>query len=447
MKEREVFHIHQTNYNSSNIAKKLKKTGVFQGIKGNMKVLLKPNFILASHKYNSTWVQIITNGEILYAITEILVDKLNDGGKIIIADGPDFGADINKIKELTNINKIKDLCHRNGIEFKFIDLRDFYRKMVGEIEVRKKALQGDPKGSILFNLMGRNSEFYQHKRVEKQDKQYWGANTDIDEVNRAHNGYDNLYKLSKSVFDADVFINIPKLKTHKKTGITCSLKNLVGINTFRNYLPHYTLGYPENGGDQFPKKNNKNELEYKVATFVKTKLLPIPILNLIFIPLKKLARLYFGDTREVIRSGNWFGNDTIWRMVLDLNKLILYGNKKGKLHENKIRKYITIVDGIIAGEGKGPMAADKTKANSIIAGTNPLAVDCFCAKLMGFDYKKIPMLNKAFEIDTFPIANFKYDDILITSDKSKYNKKITEINKNEVLSFEPHFGWKGEIEL
>ena len=32
--------------------------------------------------------------------------------------------------------------------------------------------------------------------------------------------------------------SLPKLKTHKKAGITCALKNLIGINGNKEYLPH-----------------------------------------------------------------------------------------------------------------------------------------------------------------------------------------------------------------
>ena len=50
---------------------------------------------------------------------------------------------------------------------------------------------------------------------------------------------------------ADVVINLPKLKTHKKTGVTISLKNMVGINGYRNCLPHHTIGTPDASGDEF----------------------------------------------------------------------------------------------------------------------------------------------------------------------------------------------------
>jgi len=440
-----VYYLKQIDYNKNAIYEKLKDLDIFQIIKPGMTVLLKPNFIKESHQYKkNSWIQIITNGSILYATTKVVIEHLKNSGKIIIADGPDFGANINKITKLTDIESIYSLCKKNNIIFEFIDLRDNYLKIIGEIKIYKKNLPGDPDGSVIFNIKKENSEFFGHKNFNMK---YWGADLDIDEVNRAHNGVDNLYKVSKSVLNSDVFINLPKLKTHKKAGITCSLKNLVGINTYRNFLPHHTQGFPENGGDQFPQKSKKSDIEQKYVTFIKTKILPIPILNLLFIPIKKITRRYFGDTREVIRSGNWYGNDTIWRTILDLNKIIMYGDDNGILHDKPIRHYISIIDGIVGGEGQGPLSAEPINSNCIIAGVNPLAVDCVCAKIMGFDYKKIPSLKNGFKIKNYPISNFQFNDINVLSDIKKFNNKLLDIDIQDTHKFTPHFGWKDHIEL
>ncbi len=45
---------------------------------------------------------------------------------------------------------------------------------------------------------------------------------------------------------------MPKPKVHKKTGITINVKCLVGINLNKNYLVHYRLGTPSQGGEQYP---------------------------------------------------------------------------------------------------------------------------------------------------------------------------------------------------
>ena len=52
-------------------------------------------------------------------------------------------------------------------------------------------------------------------------------------------GLDHLY-LSRTVLSADVFISLPKLKTHHWAGATLSLKNLFGT------LPGICYGWPKN---------------------------------------------------------------------------------------------------------------------------------------------------------------------------------------------------------
>ena len=78
------------------------------------------------------------------------------------------------------------------------------------------------------------------------------------------------YAISRSPLEADVFISIPKLKTHKKCGITVNLKGLVGINANKNWLPHYSFGAPEDGGDQFDKGSLKTKFENWIVVPAKT---------------------------------------------------------------------------------------------------------------------------------------------------------------------------------
>ena len=115
---------------------------------------------------------------------------------------------------------------------------------------------------------------------------------------------------------ADVFINLPKVKTHKKVGVTLSLKNLVGINTGRNWLPHHTDGDTSNGGDQFPKPSIRGKSErWGVRNLERLTLTCPRLFAPIYRLVKNLAIPFYGHTKETIRTGNWFGNDTCWRMV------------------------------------------------------------------------------------------------------------------------------------
>ena len=60
------------------------------------------------------------------------------------------------------------------------------------------------------------------------------------------------YLVARELIEADVVFNVPKLKTHKKAGVTGALKNLVGINGHKAYLPHHRKGGAGRGGDAYP---------------------------------------------------------------------------------------------------------------------------------------------------------------------------------------------------
>ena len=49
---------------------------------------------------------------------------------------------------------------------------------------------------------------------------------------------------------------------------------------------------------------------------------------------------------------------------------------------------LTIIDGVLAGEGEGPLAPGDVPLGAILAGTDPVAVDCLAVRLMGFDERK-----------------------------------------------------------
>ncbi len=63
----------------------------------------------------------------------------------------------------------------------------------------------------------------------------------------------------------------------------------------------------------------------------------------------------------------------------------------------KDRKYFSVVDGIVGGEGQGPFCPTSKFSNTIIAGDDLFAVDCVTARYMGLDPNKIKYLNYYIE--------------------------------------------------
>jgi len=153
----------------------------------------------------------------------------------------------------------------------------------------------------------------------------------------------------------------------------------------------------------------------------------------------------FGSNSEVVRSGNWYGNDTIWRTVLDLNRCLFYFDGEGKSRTAPL-KYMTIVDGVIGGDGNGPMSPDPLNSGILVAGFNPVAVDSVCAVLMGFDYRKIPSLANAWRESEHPLVSLRPEHVSCRSAIIEWNGSLNELERAPHLHFNPHFGWAGHIE-
>jgi len=415
-------------------------------IRPGQTVVLKPNWISHAHKYKpKEWQSVITHPAVITSVLKIVLRHLRREGRVVIADGPQTDSSWQKIMHRMNPKLWLEMGSSHGIHVTLLDLRDDEWVVRAGVNVLRRKLPGDPLGSTVCEL-NEFSEFNTHKPSKRG---YYGADYNTVETNLAHSHDHHRYKVAKSVISADVFINLPKMKTHKKAGITCSLKNLVGINTYKNWLPHHNEGTPDEGGDQFPESTLKKKVERVLSAKFKTYLYRHRAMGRFFIPLKILGKVLFGDTRSVIRSGNWYGNETIWRMILDLNKVLLYANPDGTLRINDFtscKKYLSIVDGIVAGEGNGPEAPDPKHTGLLIAGSNPVAVDAVCAKLMGFDWQKIPAIKSAFNIRHYPICSFSYHDIVAISSNPELHMNLEDIPPRATFQFRPHFGWVGHIE-
>jgi uncharacterized protein (DUF362 family) len=406
-------------------------------------VLLKPNWVKEHDERKpgpAQWEHVVTHPAVIESVAEWAAENLGGSGRVIICDAPQTDSSFQKLKEYCGLEAVLSRLRQRfpGVGFELLDLRPEEWHSIDGIVVSKEKLPGDPLGSTHVHLDDA-SEFVE---FSGQGRLY-GASYDMAETNERHSGTRHEYLLCRTPMQADVFINLPKLKTHKKVGITCALKNLVGINANKNWLPHHTEGAAQNGGDQFPEATPKARLEQSWMGVAKRWLKNKPRLSRLFVPLKKAGRLYFGDTQKVVRSGNWHGNDTCWRMVLDLNKSLFFFSGAGTRRTRPLR-YLAVVDGLIGGEGNGPMAPDPVSSGVIIAGRHPVAVDLVAATMMGFDWEKIRLLKNCFKMRALTFVDFRPDQIQVLSDNPAWNGPLGQIENT--FTFRPHFGWIGAIE-
>jgi hypothetical protein len=244
------------------------------------------------------------------------------------------------------------------------------------------------------------------------------------------------------VLAANVLISVPKMKVHKKVGVTLNLKGLVGINTNKTYLVHYRVGTPREGGDQLPDNiSNGDRWFIKIQRWFFDHALAKQswLGDRVYQNARAAYRCFIRpfrpveETTAIADGGNWHGNDSAWRMAADLAKIVFFADAHGQLHATPQRRLFCVVDGIIGGENAGPLAPDAKPAGCLVVGANPLAVDVATTRLMGFDPAKI----RQFDVLQSPDWDFGFrssDEIEVLDD--------TGLN----LHFKPHPGWIGHIE-
>ncbi|MEK7762560.1 MAG: DUF362 domain-containing protein [Nitrospirota bacterium] len=407
-------------------------------------VVIKPNLVKESKETDpAEWRSVITSPELIRQMCEHVCTKLAGTGRVTICDAPQTDSSFARIAERLGLYQIAlDCSDRFGVPVEVVDLRNEEWTNEDGIITKRKQLAGDPKGAIAFNL-GQRSLFHGFRG----EGRYYGADYDSGVVNSHHRGETQEYLICATPILADVFINMSKLKTHKKTGVTLSLKNLVGINADKNWLPHHTEGSPQNGGDEFPNLPLKRQIERAAVKMARNLALHVPVLGtLIAKQMRKTGTSVFGDGRNVIRSGNWYGNDTTWRMVLDLNRCLLYGNADGSLRSSDRKRYYCLVDGLIGMQGMGPMQGDPVNSGIVIGGTDPVAVDTVAARLMGFDWRKIPVLREAWRLSSLPLTDLIPEQIVIHAQSHGWGGPFSAFEQGSYFHFDPHFGWKGHIE-
>ena len=410
-------------------------------------VVIKPNFVMDRHYIGGDYNSVVTHGSVIRAIIDYIAIALQQEGQIIVADAPMIDNDFNQIVQRTGLEEIINFYAQQGLTVKLYDLRVENVEMRDGLITRRFKLPGDPAGYVPIDLAS-DSEFV---GIAHLHKSYRGSDYDSYETAKYHNDKVNKYLLSKTVLDSDVFINIPKLKTHKKIGVTLNLKNLIGINGDKNWIPHYRVGSPKQSGDEYAMANALRHMESLLKDRFKEKAFALAESESkagLYVArklrgLQKAIVEHTGLTK--IRAGGWYGNDTIWRSVLDLNKILLYADANGTMHETQQRKFFSIIDGIIGGEGDGPVITKAKPCGALVGGFNPLAVDICATRLMGFDYRKFAQFENALRLKKYPLMTCPPEEIKCMSNHQSWRDILQK--QDDLLRFEPATGWTGKIEI
>lgn len=416
------------------------------------RVVLKPNWV--KHQENTSFPidALVTNGNLIDGVIEACLEKYSGVQEITIGDVPLQSCRWDLLIQQSGIDRLMEKYRRYQTpRIRFLDLRK-ERVDVRSGFIAKAASRGgfgDPKGYREVQLD--DSSFLDPISGEKN--QFRVSDYDPEETTSSHRRGFHRYLICGSALECDLFINLPKMKTHQKTGITGALKNLVGINGEKAYLVHYRQGNFKYGGDEFPPGTPwPVMMQTKVReAFQKKSKVSFQIARSGWLLLRKLYGIQTEGTPENLSrrfytaAGSWYGNDSIWRMVYDLNKIIRYSPCQGGcLAETPQREYVAIMDGMTAGEGNGPLQTLPIHTNTILLANDPFLMDMVMAQLAGFDYRKIPLLSQVRHFADRQWGTFDPEAVVVKVG----GIPVTGIPNIRVLHrFIPPPGWRGHIEL
>jgi uncharacterized protein (DUF362 family) len=411
------------------------------------RVVLKPNFIRHWNPAPDGGPEsVITHGALIRALADYAWLAVGPGGSVSLAEAPQHDCDFERVKALAGLDAVARFYEGTlGAEFPVIDLRRESVVYRDGVIVERRALPGDPLGYRVVDL-GAKSFF---AGCGLDPTRFRGADYDPGPTELHHQGGRNEYLLSESVLRADLVVNLPKLKTHKKTGVTLALKNLVGINGDKNWLPHHTVGSVAEGGDEYPGDALVDGARSRAAELARRLLARGRARTLLRFARRAEHALRGG---AFVRAGNWYGNDTTWRMVLDLNRCLYYSDAEG-LHldaKRPVRTVLSVLDGIVAGEGEGPLAPRDRPLGVVLAATDPVALDLVAIRLMGFDVRRIAKVREALRDAAGPrlTALEKPEDVRVVEGSAR-DFGATERALATLAAERPflaHPGWRGHIE-
>ena len=386
------------------------------------RVLIKPNFVLDRNEGRWGMEPMVTHQSVVKAIVKAAL--LAEPKEVVVGDAPLQSCDFGHLLEVTNLKNWSDELIKADPRFKGI--RDFRRTTCEFIDgVRVAAEDLIPEDSfVLFDL--RTDSLLEP--ITEEQENFRVTCYDPRLLAKTHAPGRHRYLVAKDVIEADVIINLPKLKTHKKAGITCALKNLIGINGNKEYLPHHRLGGANLGGDCYPGSSRvKRTLEYAAdrQNLSKSRI-SARAWQTVANNLNRIVHV-MGDNLGI--EGSWSGNDTIWRTALDLNRILLYGKLDGTMTDKSQRRVIHVVDAIIAGQGDGPLAPRPLPLNLLFGGSSAACVDWLGAQLLGYEPERIPIVREAFGRFRWPLTSFSKDQLVALGEweselKKAHNRSI-----------------------
>jgi len=412
-------------------------------VQKDARIMLKPNWV--NHTNNIGGLDCtVTHPSIIRCIIDYCC--IAGASEIIIGDAPIQDCNLESLLETNNYNRMFSFFQLHNIMLSVLDFRVTHAQRLTRFPATYQQI--------------RNSQQQTHKHLffDLGTHSYHNStNPAIYKIAVYHDEYLNLnhhddthvYSVYKLFFDMDLIINLPKPKTHRFAGLTGAQKNLVGVCPDKEFLPHYRRGTIKNGGDEadylsvLGKINRKlHELAfYNMEKGVFWKQYVYKLISMM------TMRLRVFDKHQKYDFGQWYGNDTIWRTILDINLIAMYGNPDGTIDFNgKPRSILTVGDLIIAGERAGPLTPQPKPLGIILSSDNNALFDYVFSKIAGSPVNCIPTVDYALK-DSRIFINDSDTIVLNTNLEMLDGLKLEELSFPSAWTLRPSPYWDELFEI
>ena len=354
-------------------------------------IVVKPNWVLHRNMKEGAGMEcMVTHPSVLRAVLEYVF--LAEPGRVVLGDAPLQNCDFAALQAQEGLPEVLAEFARRGLA---VEVKDFRRTTLREVGELKTDVSEElrPESEYVLVDLGADSLL---EEISGDWEKFRVTVYDPRKMRAHHRPGRHRYLLAREVLEADLVVNCPKLKTHKKAGMTCCLKNLVGINGNKEYLPHHRKGGADGGGDNYAHRHWKMSLAEELLDEANRRWRGWPR---VYRLLERVAwRLMVKHRKEdpmAQLEGSWKGNDTIWRTCLDLNRALIYAGKDGRMREEPQREEVSIVDAVVTGQGLGPLEPDALATGAVYAAHNPAAGDEVGARLLGLRREMLPLVRES----------------------------------------------------
>ncbi len=330
------------------------------------------------------------HGSVLRALIDYLLIAVGPNGRIRFGNSALQSCEWLRVLADTGADRVVEFYRSRGLPVEAMDLRHFvaHRDALGRVisvdqrDAQSAAVDIDLSADSLLNDLGGRSAVPRYRISDYNPRR----------IEMFHSDGSHHYVLNRAILESDTIVSLSKLKTHEKVGITCGLKGFVGTVAHKDCLAHHRFGSPTRGGDEYPRSLGGILLAIsRYHDWINRREASAPLQGL----LQFLERAVRAVLRRsgVIMSGAWSGNDTAWRMTLDLARIVHYADRDGVMHDTPQRRNFSLIDGIIGGDGEGPLAPDPVFAGTLLFGESVVDTDRVAARVMGFAPDVIPLLR------------------------------------------------------